>query len=113
MKKLFFLYVFLFMSMQISAQLVIVQTGNVGSSSSVFLNDWGVEDTGDYIFIFKPENTEPEVFSYQGLDQPAFMQEVNVVLNSIISQGYKLIHATTELTVGGPFGYHTYYLAVP
>ena len=117
MKKLFFLCAFLFVSIEMQAQLYIVhtypetqideQTGEISQLAHMTTcTPDGTSYTTTLPFSFLMSGVNPESIEDN-------MQIINEELNSIISQGYKLIHATTELTVGGPFGYHTYYLAVP
>ena len=122
MKKLFLLCAFLFMSMEMQAQLYIVHT---------YLEPQFNEQTGladgmylAYMTTCSPDGATSTVslplstdLQYQYIyGNPEQMEEhlqiINEELNNIISQGYKLIHATTEATTGA-LAFHTYYLAVP
>ena len=120
MKKLFFLCAFLFVSIEMQAQLYIVHT---------YLEPIIDEETGlpngeqlAYMTTSSPDgtvSTVPLPFSStlsSYYNSPGEIEErvqvINEELNNIISQGYKLIHATTETTSLG-FTFQTYYLAVP
>ena len=120
MKKLFFLCAFLFVSIEMQAQLYIVHT---------YLETIIDEETGlpngeqlAYMTTSSPDGTVSTVplplstLSLAYFSGPEEIEErvqvINEELNNIISQGYKLIHATTETSTVG-FTFQTYYLAVP
>ena len=121
MKKLFFLCAFLFVSIEMQAQLYIVHT----YLESIIDEETGLPN-GEYLAYMttsSPDGTVSTVplpfFSTISLayySSPEEIEErvqiINEELNNIISQGYKLIHATTETTSVG-FTFQTYYLAVP
>ena len=107
MKKLFFLCAFLFMSMQIQAQLYIVLVdntiGNLQSKVTIVSPDGSTS-----------EQLIPEAYGTSAADHYG---PLNIILNDIISEGYKLIYTNVGATDGSPIT-HTqadkiYYLAAP
>ena len=131
MKKLFFLCAFLFVSMQIQAQLYIVTTHEDFDYNNSGLNDEPYTDLDQAIVIHKPDGesiiieiddneiSASEISGYSGTlnDNGGFgykdaylNQRLNIELNAIISEGYTLMHivATDEGWNG-----RRYYLSVP
>jgi len=122
MKKLFFLCAFLFMSMQVYAQLYIVRTYYEAPMDNDLLDTSG--SFLSYMTTCAPDGTISTIelptasqtistyvyASVEATEQQ--MQIINTELNSIINQGYKLIH-TKEILATGAFVGSTYYLAVP
>ena len=132
MKKLFFLCAFLFLSMHIQAQMYIVETWT----------DWDYQGTSDYdyaIVIHSPSGdtdvinitnytielnpivgspgtlteTDESIDSY-------LMKRLNEEINTIISEGYKLLHIELPPRDGSVYGYYSdgwnggrYFLTVP
>ena len=117
MKKLFFLCFFLFMSMQIQAQLYIV-TVDMRSSSLC-----GADYCAD-VTVIGPDNvTEQqirgfEISQYGGSSDPNFAQhyiELYSILNEIISNGYQLVYVKESFD-GENYTNNTsaaYFFAVP
>ena len=111
MKKLFFLCAFLFMSLQIQAQLYIVS----------------VQVNGGDIIISAPDGTITTVDplpSPSGLSgNMGTIESVNAILNDIIAQGFKLISVSKNNARAGIAGVDyvndyniensIFYLAVP
>ena len=117
MKKLFFLCAFIFISIQVQAQLYIV-TVDVGDAQSSEVPDAKVT-------IIPPSGIALEqmipgidyMFSTDGIYEVAeHFTAVNIILNDIISEGYKIIHidnGNMDSTPMGATGDRIYYLAVP
>jgi hypothetical protein len=122
MKKLFFLCAFLFVSMQMQGQLYIVEAHT----------DWDYNNADlDYAIIIHQPNGETNVIEissneisdsnlggYTGYSEEYrysyLKQRLNNELNTIISEGYQLIHITAPN--GESFSLwegHTYFLAAP
>ena len=114
MKKLFFLCVFLFTSMQMQAQLYLAYT----------YRDF-VDTTGDgygdtyncYMSIIAPDGSVSNIDLTCPDSNPSgmttHMEQVNQELNSIINDGYKLIEVISHETNTLGLLFNTYYLAVP
>ncbi|MAZ58149.1 MAG: hypothetical protein CMP56_01900 [Flavobacteriales bacterium] len=106
MKKLFFLCAFLFMSMQIQAQLYMVQTETC----------WGLS-CEDVIIIHAPNSTEATVqplgfnYDYDNSTQVQAWNDLNTVLNNIISDGYHVLPFSINETEG--WNKLTFFLAIP
>ena len=120
MKKLFFLCAFLFVSMEIQAQLYIVHTyleaqfnEETGLTDGYLAHMTTSSPDGTTSTVPLPFSNTPYVLYPDPEEAEERMQIINEELNNIISQGYKLIHATTDATAGGLLTFHTYYLAVP
>lgn len=120
MKKLFFLCAFLFVSMEMQAQLYIVHTyleaqfnEETGLADGTYLAHMTTSSPDGTISTVPLPFSNPQYLLYPDPEEvEERMQIINEELNNIISQGYKLIHATTDATGGLPT-FHTYYLAVP
>ena len=113
MRKSLFLCAFLFVSMQIHAQLYIVETWDNFTYQGV---------SGCYIVVHSPLDTEP-IYVNLGVWDGSDMAEVDRwhelhnVLNGIMSLGYKLL--PTQVSTNGQnteetnWGNNVYFLAVP
>ncbi|MAQ32317.1 MAG: hypothetical protein CMD26_06290 [Flavobacteriales bacterium] len=121
MKKLFFLCAFLFVSIEIQAQLYIVHTYAEGLDTN---GDGLVDDAQYHMTTISPDGSIstieiPDFNSSELIGSSAtpeemgeHLQVVNNELNVIINQGYKLVSANTLQSNLG-LVYNTYYLAVP
>ena len=123
MKKLFLLCAFLFISMEIKAQLYIVET----------YEDWSYAyDFLDYAIVIHQPNGEINVIEIDyneiwgsGLSLSGYtpdggeskysylMQRLNIELNTIISEGYQIFHIRNNSTTSPIWDRVQYFLAVP
>tara|TARA_B100000945_G_scaffold93006_1_gene72646 strand:- start:202 stop:528 length:327 start_codon:yes stop_codon:yes gene_type:complete len=87
MKKLFFLCAFLFMSMQMQAQLYMVHLLHVNTTIDTDVN---ISDYGYNIVVYSPDGSV-DVTNVNNLDETEQWRAVNAILNDIISDGYQLI----------------------
>ena len=121
MKKLFFLCAFLFISIEMQAQLYIVHTYAQGTDTS---GDGFADSLQYYMTTIAPDGSIstieiPDFNSSEVMGSGAsteemgeHLQAVNNELNLIISLGYKLVSANTVQSNLG-LVYNTYYLAAP
>ena len=113
MKNLFFLCAFVFMSMQIQAQLYIVEVNPHwgGFDNTIIIYHPNGETTIETIPDWQIQQSELDGYDYSGGDyeKSYIYRWLNVELNNIISQGYKLTHINSDDNTP----YKTYYLAVP
>ena len=116
MKKLFFLCTFLFMSVQIKAQLYIVTV----EMTSVISDCVGISAPCAHITIIGPENVTEQVIVGFDVDQANaddFAQhyiELHSILNEIISNGYELVYVkefSAEINYNNSSA--AYFLAIP
>jgi hypothetical protein len=110
MKKLFFLCAFLFVSIEMQAQLYIVHSYWQIQEDLTYTGYMTTSAPDGTVSTIQMGEVYPMVSSEQVESQIGI---INAELNDIISQGYKLIHATTDALASGGLINHTYYLAVP
>ena len=97
------------MSMQIQAQLYMVEVQSFVSST--VNSDPNLTQEGANIIIYKPDGSV-ETNNVAGLSHTEKWQALNIVLNDIINQGYRLLPMTTD-TDDPSFDDKIYFLSTP
>ena len=84
------------MSMQIQAQLYMVQLLSVNTTIT---SDVNISDFGENIVVYRPDGSI-DVTNVDSLDETEQWRAVNAILNDIISDGYQLIPMGKRLNDG-------------